>query len=1553
MVTRDQSSAKQSVSQTLIPSLQRVHDRLSDQFVFYRAWHSQPGAIYAHSLVGIVSIVLAATVMFQSISIVRAANSCVSAATGSWSAPATWTSCGGTFPGAADTVTILTGHIVTVDVDSAAASVVINANAAAGGNGITIAAGKTLAVTGAVTMTAPTAATSNVTVGSGFLTAASIAIPGSATAGRFNTVSVSTGVITTTGNISFSGTAAQARFTSTGASAVNIGGNFTSGGTLTTSGTGTINFNGSIAQTIGAYITYNNVEINNTSGGVSYVGTTTVNGTLLVNVGTLDTSTVTSVVSGATTVNGTLLVSSTAGTKTFGDLTIATGGTMSFTAAEAIAENGNLAVNGTGSISGTTGVWTFQRVGGGTISGSASSAAVTSATFTTDYAVSIPFVSPTITVTGVTLTNTTTITANTALSGTGALTQGASSTLNLGGTSGITTLTATASPNTVNYTSTTAAQTLKGTTYHHLVVAKTGQIGTLGAATTVNGNLTISAGSLNDGGFQITGNASNVLTVASGATLRLGVVATATLFPTGYIAANISLPTGSTVVYNSNIAQTIAVPVAYANLSLVATAATTKTIAGPLTVNGTLNVGVNNTLADAGNLITAKSDIVMTGAYTGTNEVLLTGSTSGHALTGGGSYAKLELDDTNGATQSAALTVTSTLGITNGTWTATNTLGVSGTTTINSTLTIASTTGTKTFADMTIASGGTLKFTAAETVAQNGNLTVSSGATMDFTAAGIMNLGGDLTVDGTGAITGTTGLWTLAKVGGGAIGGTASSLTIAGAVTFATSYSIAYPLIMNALTVNAGVTETNPSTVTVNGTLGGVGTFTQGPSTTLNLRSGGITTLNASAAGNIVHYIDGGGTIKGTTYNDLDIAETTGATATISGTVLVSGNLTDTSGTLNPASGTLTVVGTTDIYDTIRDSSGGGSGGNNVFQGLVTVHPGANWTGINGEVVDYHFQNGLIMNGATFVAGSGTYFFETNDQAYSGSLLVDFTHLTIDAIHFTPSLSFDVSNTLTLTTGSVVTPDPAVVVNTAIAQGTLTGTGKLEVTRTAATADFSSQYRFATNILATIEVSYIGTVAQIVSPVAYSNLTIANTNGVSLTSDVTVAGVLALGSNLVTTGTNRMILLSTGSLTRTSGYIVGKLQKAVPIGAPALTFEVGDATNYTPADITFASVTSSGDLLANTTSGDHTDIAASGIAPNKSVNRYWTFGEIGIAFTSYDVTFHFVPADLDPGASTPGFVIAKKDSSWSLLTPGSRTSTSTQATGVTSFSDYQIGKPGLDNAPVASSVSITGTASIGMQLTGHYTYSDAEGDAEGTSTLRWLRNGVAIVGATATTYTLVEADSGATIKFEVTPLATTGTSPGSATQSADFGPILASSTIAETPSSTPEESPASTPVVSPKTSKPTTTQESAASPVEQPSDLTLGFPTTQVMAVWANSHVPLLFVLFLLVAAAVYFGARYWYWILALLRDELYVGHLDHSIDEAKLRDVFEAVGAVRSVKLCERHSQRALHYGFVKMETTTGAHKAIGKLHQKTIAGHALVVKKARAYLFERYPDA
>ena len=211
------------------------------------------------------------TLLFT-VSFVRAQRT--ASVTGNWSSTATWG--GQSVPTSADAVIINSGIAVTVDCNATCASITINAPTT--NNGISISGTNTLTVSGAITMNSPSTGTitSTIAVGTGTLSAASITIPGSSTSGRFCTVSVSTGTITITGNITFSGTAAQARLTFSDAGTLNLEGTLSSGGTFTAS-TGTVNCNGG-TQTVAPYI-YNNLTLSN-SGVKTFATTPTVNGVL-------------------------------------------------------------------------------------------------------------------------------------------------------------------------------------------------------------------------------------------------------------------------------------------------------------------------------------------------------------------------------------------------------------------------------------------------------------------------------------------------------------------------------------------------------------------------------------------------------------------------------------------------------------------------------------------------------------------------------------------------------------------------------------------------------------------------------------------------------------------------------------------------------------------------------------------------------------------------------------------------------------------------------------------------------------------------------------------------------------------------------------------------------------------------------------------------------------------------------------------------------------------------------------------------------------------------
>lgn len=416
--------------------------------------------------------------------------------------------------------------------------------------------------------------------------------------GTAKNIYAATGVSITIPSLTISGTVTN-NLTTTSSNTLTVSTALAGGGTITqatnarlkisgSSGIGTltatanpnlVTYDGSGAQTIKA-TTYHNLTYSGSNTG-TVNSNVTVNNDLTVSSGNLDISIGTSntvTVTGTTSVNGTVTISTTTGSKNFGDLTIDNGANMNFTAAGAITMNGSLTINGTGSITGTTGLWTFQDSIGGTIGGTANSAStIANATFTTDYAVNIPFtVSGTLTITGVTLTNNGTLTATTALSGTGGLTQGTNANLTITGTSGITTLTASANGNTVTYNG-TSAQTIKAINYYHLNIQPAGTVTeTLSVGTyTISGNLVIGNGTnttvvqatTNDPNIDVAGN----FTVNGNATFTGSNLATATLNIDGDLTINSGSPANGTFTAPTG------------------TNATALTLAGNFTNNGTFN----------------------------------------------------------------------------------------------------------------------------------------------------------------------------------------------------------------------------------------------------------------------------------------------------------------------------------------------------------------------------------------------------------------------------------------------------------------------------------------------------------------------------------------------------------------------------------------------------------------------------------------------------------------------------------------------------------------------------------------------------------------------------------------------------------------------------------------------------------------------------------------------------------------------------------------------------------------------------------------------------
>jgi len=101
-----------------------------------------------------------------------------------------------------------------------------------------------------------------------------------------------------------------------------------------------------------------------------------------------------------------------------------------------------------------------------------------------------------------------------------------------------------------------------------------------------------------------------------------------------------------------------------------------------------------------------------------------------------------------------------------------------------------------------------------------------------------------------------------------------------------------------------------------------------------------------------------------------------------------------------------------------------------------------------------------------------------------------------------------------------------------------------------------------------------------------------------------------------------------------------------------------------------------------------------------------------------------------------------------------------------------------NTAPTVSGVGISGTAQVDRTLTGTYTYSDRDGDPEGSSIFSWYMaddntgtNKVRIAEATGLTFKLTTAQLGKYVTFEVAPAAASGVAAGNAVESAAVGPV--------------------------------------------------------------------------------------------------------------------------------------------------------------------------------------
>ncbi len=228
----------------------------------------------------------------------------------------------------------------------------------------------------------------------------------------------------------------------------------------------------------------------------------------------------------------------------------------------------------------------------------------------------------------------------------------------------------------------------------------------------------------------------------------------------------------------------------------------------------------------------------------------------------------------------------------------------------------------------------------------------------------------------------------------------------------------------------------------------------------------------------------------------------------------------------------------------------------------------------------------------------------------------------------------------------------------------------------------------------TTTTTFNGTAIQnIVGATTFYDLTVDNSAGVTIANDVTVGNALTFGSGRITTGANALIIGSTTTCGGVTGagagkYVYGRLRKNFTASLRACDFEIGDATNYTPVNVSFSSVTGGGTVTAKATNGDHPQIGMSGLDSANSINRYWMLTPGGgLAFGGVTLTFTPIggsPVDHDNTANVGSYITQRYEisggacdpadagytgaGSWNNTTAtGTQTTTRIAATGIGTF----------------------------------------------------------------------------------------------------------------------------------------------------------------------------------------------------------------------------------------------------------------------------------------------
>src|SRR4051794_3144587 len=269
------------------------------------------------------------------------------------------------------------------------------------------------------------------------------------------------------------------------------------------------------------------------------------------------------------------------------------------------------------------------------------------------------------------------------------------------------------------------------------------------------------------------------------------------------------------------------------------------------------------------------------------------------------------------------------------------------------------------------------------------------------------------------------------------------------------------------------------------------------------------------------------------------------------------------------------------------------------------------------------------------------------------------------------------------------------------------------------------------------------------NPPQFANLTVNTGLGVTLTSSILVNGTLNLSSFKITTGANAVVINSGGSVTRTTGFVIGELKKKNVTGAQA--FEIGTAGGYSP--VTLTSISAAADIGVSAVAGN----ACCVFAGTNHLAHYW----------------QFIASSPAPAASFPsGGRVTKAAGDKSQSVRGENTSFGKYSIGAVDDSTHTATLAGASIQTTATSWTVGEAASLGgaPTISGFTPTSGSIGSSVVISGSGFTNTtAVAFNGTNASTYSI---DNDTQITATVPSGATTGpvtvTTPGGTASNGTF-----------------------------------------------------------------------------------------------------------------------------------------------------------------------------------------